>query len=227
MGSNLVCVGIIYKITNSKNGKIYIGQTIQKLEDRWYDHIYKATKTKCKTKLGRAIRKYGPESFSVEVIEYTEKLDEKEIYYIELFKSASRGYNIKLGGNGGKHGESTKKKIAKANRKRIWTEEMKERMSKSIKEWHAQRGFVPRSEDFKNKISIANSKRKMPEKTKKIFQAYNQLSMKSVICLTNGKEYQSIAEACRSLNINKGQLGQHLKGKHKHVKGFVFKYKEK
>ena len=29
---------IIYKITNKQNGKMYIGQTINSLEDRWKRH---------------------------------------------------------------------------------------------------------------------------------------------------------------------------------------------
>jgi predicted GIY-YIG superfamily endonuclease len=34
--------GIIYIIKNNINGKVYIGQTIQKLKDRWYRHCGKS-----------------------------------------------------------------------------------------------------------------------------------------------------------------------------------------
>lgn len=218
-------MGIIYKITNIKNGKIYIGQTTRTIEERWYHHIYYSLQNENKTRLGRAIRKYGKDSFTIERVEATDNLDEREIHFIKLFDSVKKGYNIKIGGDGGPHAESTKRKIAKANAKRVWTEEMRENMSVAILKWHEERGFVPRNEEFKKKISLANSRRKMPKKTMDKFQAYNESKMKAIICITTGKEYKSIAEAAHELNLNSGQLGQHLKGKHKHVKGFVFKYK--
>lgn len=218
-------MGNIYKIINQINGKAYIGQTIGSIEDRFYHHIYDALVTKKPTKIGRAIRKYGKDSFSVELVEVTDNLDDREIHFIQLFNSIKNGYNIKIGGQGGPHADSTKKKIGKANSKRVWTQEMRNTMSKAILLWHEERGFVPRSEETKSKISLANSKRKMPLKTKEKFQKYNESMMKSVICITNSKEYPSMAAACKELNINSGQLTQHLKGKHRHVKGFVFKYK--
>ena len=49
---------IIYKIVNCVNGKIYIGQTIQKLERRMYSHFNRHTKT-C---ISKAIQKYGKEN---------------------------------------------------------------------------------------------------------------------------------------------------------------------
>lgn len=219
-------MGTIYKIINEINGKVYIGQTIGSIEDRFYHHIYDAIVSKKKTKLARAIRKHGKDSFSIEAIELTDNLDEREIYFIHIFGSVKKGYNIKIGGNGGPHAESTKKKISKANTKRVWTEEMRENMSNAIKAWHEERGFVPKSEDFKAKISEANSRRKMPIKAKEKFQKHNESLRKPVICVTNGKEYPSIAAASKDLNLNDGQLRMHLKGKHKHVKGYVFKYEE-
>ena len=220
-------MGIIYKITNRQNGKVYIGQTVQELEVRWYHHVYDATVKKLKTKLGRAIRKYGKECFDIEELEKTESLDEREIYFIHLFGSIKKGYNIKIGGNGGPHAESTKKKISKANTKRVWTEEMRQTMSESIKEWHKERGFVPRSEETRRKISEGNKGRKIAPKAKEAMEAFNKSRMKPVVCITNGKEYESIMAACKDLSLNDGYLTQHLKGKHKSIKGFVFKYKEK
>ena len=60
-------IGYIYKTTNLKNGKIYIGQTCQKPEDRWdYGCAYK----KHNLHLYNAIKKYGwKEGFSHEIIE--------------------------------------------------------------------------------------------------------------------------------------------------------------
>lgn len=215
--------GIIYKIVNKINNKIYIGQTIRSLEDRWYYHTYDALTVKCSTKIGRAIRKYGVNSFTVETIEETEELDKREMYWIAFYVSDKKGYNIKSGGSGGPHANSTKTKIAKANRKRVWTEEMRNNMSQAIKKWHEKRGFVPRSKEFKEKISKANMGRKMPVKTKEAFNARNKKSSKTILCLDTQKEYASIMAACRELGLNDGHVRMHLKGKHSHVKGFHFK----
>jgi len=218
--------GIIYKIVNKFNNKVYIGQTIRTLEERWHSHVYEIIHQKIKTKLGRAIRKYGIENFSIEIIEETSLLDKREIHWISFYKSTGKdGYNIKTGGHGGPHARSTKNKISKSNKKRIWTHKMRKNMSKAIKKWHKNRGFVPRSKEFKKKISEANRNRKMPEKTKNIFQKYNKDNMKSIVCISNGKEYESIASACRDLNLNSGHVNMHLHGKCSHVKGLVFKIK--
>lgn len=57
--------GIIYKITNLVNNKVYIGQTERTLKERWGQHKYSKG---CKY-LHNAILKYGAESFKIEEIE--------------------------------------------------------------------------------------------------------------------------------------------------------------
>ena len=50
------------------------------------------------TKFYRAIRKYGKENFKIEAIDFADtqrELDEKEIYYINLYDSVKKGYNSK------------------------------------------------------------------------------------------------------------------------------------
>lgn len=101
--------GYIYKITNTVNGKSYIGQTLQTIQQRWYAHKYAAKKKKqgCK-KLINAINKYGEESFCVEELwsgtgeEQTLRnvLNALEKAYIVYFNSIENGYNICRGGNG-------------------------------------------------------------------------------------------------------------------------------
>ena len=98
--------GIIYKITNIINHKVYIGQTVNTLKNRWNKHCHSSG---CRI-LYNAILKYGKDSFTQEVIEEIpiEKLDEREIYWISFYKSNEKtfGYNILQGGNLGRKGFS-------------------------------------------------------------------------------------------------------------------------
>lgn len=94
----------IYKITNQINGKVYIGKTEDTIEKRFKEHCKAATRTKEKHRpLYAAMRKYGTENFSVELVEKVnpnDNLEEKECYWIDYFKSYEEGYNATKGGDG-------------------------------------------------------------------------------------------------------------------------------
>ena len=91
----------IYKITSKDTGKCYIGQSID-IETRWKQHISKALYTLENTKFYNALRKYGYENFTFEIIEECDKeqdiLDERERYWIAYYNSYNDGYNSTLGG---------------------------------------------------------------------------------------------------------------------------------
>lgn len=98
--------GKIYKITNKLNGKIYIGQTIKTLAERFQKHCWGTTendKYHLNMAIKKAIRKYGKENFTIELIEEVEttKLDEREVYWISFYDSYNKGYNCTLGGQNG------------------------------------------------------------------------------------------------------------------------------
>lgn len=99
-------MGVIYKITNKINNKIYIGQTRLAEPQRWQQHLWYANnnpKGDC-VLLCQAINKYGKENFSREVIENisNDLLNEREAYWIKFFNSTDKkiGYNIEIGGEG-------------------------------------------------------------------------------------------------------------------------------
>lgn len=102
--------GYIYKITNKINGKIYIGQTIHKIQYRFREHCngikYLLKHRKNVSYLQKAILKYGKENFIIEEIDTAvseEDMDNKEIFWIDKYNSTDRniGYNITKGGEGG------------------------------------------------------------------------------------------------------------------------------
>src|ERR1700735_3839259 len=98
----------VYKITNTKTTKLYIGKTGgESAADRWYNHgkfpYYESTKNDC-PKLYNSIRKYGIKAFTFEVL-YTFE-DEQEAYdmeerIVEEWNTIKNGYNCKPGGKGG------------------------------------------------------------------------------------------------------------------------------
>ena len=94
----------IYKVTNNITGKVYIGQS-KDIESRWDSHIKTGPKNYEKFKKNKfynAIKEYGIENFSFEIIEETseELLDERERYWIEYYNSYYDGYNGTKGGQG-------------------------------------------------------------------------------------------------------------------------------
>lgn len=87
--------GKIYKISNSLNNKVYIGQTIQKLGTRFSRH--KQTQEMRCPHLSNAMDKYGKENFFIEQIDIAnnkKELDEKELYWIKFYDAIEDGYNI-------------------------------------------------------------------------------------------------------------------------------------
>lgn len=97
----------IYKITNIQNNKVYIGQTIRPIKNRFNRHINDAINNIIDTHFARAIRKYGKENFIIEEIDNAQTQDElnqKEQYWIQYYNSVEEGYNEtnainKCGGN--------------------------------------------------------------------------------------------------------------------------------
>lgn len=109
----------IYKLTNKKNGKIYIGQSCRNPEVRWEDHVRSSLSTDPKQRkyLHNAINEHGWHNFKPEVIEVIDVkkgqkyLDEREVYHILenlSFHKWGKGYNLTLGGSGTKGSNSCK-----------------------------------------------------------------------------------------------------------------------
>ena len=95
--------GIIYKITNDINDKVYVGKTLLTLEERFRQHCNDSQKTlKEKRPLYSAMKKYGIEHFSISLIEKVDilELSNREKYWIQQFNSFHFGYNATLGGEG-------------------------------------------------------------------------------------------------------------------------------
>lgn len=90
----------IYKLTNTKNKKVYIGQAVS-VSDRWKQHVKRGVgaETPTRNKLYPEMQEYGPELFTFELLEECPKdqLNAREKYWIEYFDSCTWGYNSTKG----------------------------------------------------------------------------------------------------------------------------------
>jgi group I intron endonuclease len=137
---------LVYKITCSVTGEIYIGITRQSIKRRWAGHLYSSTR--CSTKLARAIRKHGERAFTCEHIASglsLEGLLKAEEDLVNQYDSMENGLNSTRGGYG----------VAGIQ----WTPESKKRISEVRRQlW--------RTEAYRSKISGSQKKawsRKTPE----------------------------------------------------------------
>ncbi len=108
----------VYKITNQITNMSYIGQTIQKDPFKRIKRHFN-TATHNKSYIQNAIKKYGKENFTIEILHHSRDINELNIlekFYIEnLLTLSPHGYNLKRGGEqGGACSDETRKKISEA-----------------------------------------------------------------------------------------------------------------
>lgn len=201
---------IIYKVTNNVNGKIYIGQTIRTIDERISEHQRKKNSL-----IGKAIKRYGIESFTIESIETVttiEMLNNREIYWIKHFKCmVPNGYNQCVGGNntmGFTHREESKQKMSESKSKLYMGEnnpfygkthsiEAKQKMSK-------QRKGRTLSEEWKRKIG--------------------ESCQKKVVNLDTGEIFDSVKLASQKYNLKATHISSVCNGKRKTTGGFRWQH---
>ena len=204
----------IYCIENLVNSKKYIGQSTDIIK-RWYEHR-RTLKLKQHDNiyLQRAWDKYGEDNFQFYIMTAceVEKLDELEIYFIDLFNTTNNecGYNMTIGGDGTfgyKHTEETKRYISEIQTGR----KLSEKHINSIKN------------AWKNKIESGYR-----PKTEHLL-AYNMNQEKKIDCYdaNNGTficTFSGIQFASRELNLEAANICKVLLGHHKRCKNYYFAY---
>lgn len=125
---------VIYRITNTINQKVYIGQTTQGLKKRKGEHVYRFNRGERDHKLYLAFKKYGIDSFVFESIctaLKSEYLNELEQQLISEYNSFSKGYNMTIGGDA--VSQETRDKLSKIfrGRKITWYDKILESRAKN------------------------------------------------------------------------------------------------
>jgi group I intron endonuclease len=149
-------MAFIYKITNNINQKFYIGFTGQKIPMRRFNQHLSSARSERKNNqpIIRAIRKYGEENFSFEILLEGEEKFLLNVEEPRLIKELKPEYNSTLGGEGilgYNHTEETKIKCGLSTLGRKESEEHKRWRSQKIKEgW--------KNQNVNKKIEVSNSK---------------------------------------------------------------------
>lgn len=192
---------IVYRIKNKRNGKSYIGISNRALGVRFLEHLARARQGKRDNRLSVAIRKYGEQAFSSELLASAATEDEVrklETHYINKYDSYQNGYNCNLGGFGFLvFPDHIKEKISKAQKGKIISKESREKMSLA-------------------KIGNSACADNFGEFTAK--GAYNPLARSYLFRFPDGSEHvvSGFRAFCRERSVN----ARHLKTRG-HSKGYV------
>ena len=214
----------VYQHKNKINGKVYIGITSQKPEQRWRNgEGYKSS-----PHFYSAIQKYGWDNFEHNIlfVELTKEqacLKEQEL--IKEFNSMNRkyGYNSTSGGDIFVMNEETKQKISQAlmgnqnNLGHSCSEEKKKKISEAQK----GRKFT---EEHKQKLSEAAKNRHVPCSEEKKQTLKEKSHKNPVYCEELNKVFESVQECGRQLGIPATNISKLCKGRGKTLKGYHLRY---
>lgn len=190
----------IYKITNTINNKSYIGQSIN-IASRWAEHK-RLSNSEDQRIIYRAIRKYGLENFTFEVLEecQEQELNEREIYWINFFDSFENGYNMTYGGDG-----SRKYDIIAI----VESYKRTENIVQTAKEFSCHPTTV------RNIIHSFGLYGK--ESQSKPVEQIDPVNLQVI------NTYSSIREAATSLNVSQASIQRAINGKNVHSGGFYWR----
>lgn len=215
----------VYQHKNKINGKIYIGITSQKPEDRWGSQ---GCNYKSSPHFYSAIQKYGWNNFEHNIL-FTGLTKEqaclKEQELIKEYDLMNRefGYNSTSGGDIFVMNEETKQKISQAmiGNQNALGHPCSEEKKKKIRDAQKGRKFT---EEHKQKLSEAAKNRHVPcsEEKKQILKEKSH--KKSVYCEELDKIFESVQECSRQLGIPATNISKLCNGRGKTLKGYHLRY---
>jgi|688.fasta_scaffold00445_36 group I intron endonuclease len=242
----------IYKITNIKNKKFYIGKS-KNVEKRWKQHLSLVGKKR--HPLYDAIKSYGIENFKLEIIDCNEEtmIDELEKKWILETNAIKLGYNMTDGGTGGDTFSNKSEELKKITRDKL-RQIMKDNnpmfnpiIKQKLKE-------IQSGDDYKNKMSeIANSRRedfkvkvsnglKLALKSSELRKKWSECKIGDkngrslgtiIVTDLNGNEtkYETAKDAAKKLVVTAHLIREHCRNKTTFqrgiYKGWKFRFDDK
>lgn len=185
-------MAVIYKATNTINGKAYIGHALD-FEKRKQEHYNKANRGGTEY-FYNAIRKYGFDVFEWTVLKEDATLED-EVIHIEEHDTYGNGYNLTKGGEGKlgyKTTEKTKQKLSKAGKKRV----LSEQQLKVLRENAQKMRELGHTEETKKRISASHKGKIFTEEHKKNISK-NHAARKETGAYYQSEEYrEKMSKAC-------------------------------
>lgn len=181
----------VYKATNKKTGKSYIGLSKHSLEHRRSEHL-KDARRNSPTHFHRALRKYGADAFnwctlylcsSPTLTSLTERM------MIKQFDTYQTGYNMTTGGESNWTkvvSDATRKKLSEAGKGRRVSQSTRKKMSQSSK----------------GRIFTNSHREKLSQANKRRWQEGGNIGKKGKPCVVNGVYYPTCSEAIKQNNIS-------------------------
>ena len=216
----------VYQHKNKINGKVYIGITSRKPEERWG---YNGINYKSSPHFYAAIQKYGWDNFEHNIL-YTDCTKEEaclmEQILIKQYNSTNRefGYNSTSGGESFVMNDETKQKISQAliGNKNGLGHPCSEEKARKISEAQKGRTFT---EEHKQKLSEAAKQRHVPcSEEKKKTLSKNYPHKRKVYCEELDIIYDSVQECGRQLGIPATNISKLCNGRGKTLKGYHLRY---
>lgn len=212
--------GYIYLVTNTENGKRYIGKKYGN-----FDANYLGSGVIIK----QAIKKYGKEKFTVEILKECHNEDDLNISEIKIIEANCPEYNIAKGGSGGdtlKYAteEMKQKVIEKRSQglKKSWENSDRTERGRAISDAKKGKrfgGVKSHTEESKAKIRESNriSAKNRPATWREnlLRAAEKRKGISNTKCnkplVIDGTEYKSRKDAAEHLNVQPSAINYYIK----------------
>jgi predicted GIY-YIG superfamily endonuclease len=193
-------MALVYLVTNTVNGKRYIGYTSRTLDYRKYTHLWAARSKKYnKQVFTRAIRKYGEDAFHFETLQDGLSLSQATRLEAQLILDADPEYNVARGPQ-----KASGSKWDKIRRERT-VPKLKASWTPARKAEHSQKFRGVKKPPHVIQAMLAGCDRR-----------------KKVICLDDGLVHESILAAAAYYNISKKGISEACCGRGLSANGKYF-----
>lgn len=232
---------IVYCARHRDTGRVYVGQTHRKFEQRREEHCYQAARGKLKL-FHAALAKYGIDAFDWEVLESditsVDIADQREVAWIEKLDAhvSMGGFNLTKGGHGSSgflHTEESRKKIGDRFRGIPKTPEQRVKMGAAISVARKGKKYGPRSLETRQRISASQRGKTKTGGWKHSESARAKQSANSPLCksvtavnIVDGseREFRSQTEAGKSLGISSLLISECCRGLRKEAGGYYWRF---
>lgn len=193
----------VYCITNNANGKQYVGVTTNGYQNRFANHIWHSRKSSggCRA-LYNAMRKYGQDAFTVELIDKAssfEEMNNLERKHIAALKTLHpNGYNLTDGGDAGVFAEATRMMMSDRLKGKPMNDKNRAGL---VKAWADPKIRTKRCEAIKEAMNRPEVKAKTSErqkgkpKSESHIASLRKSKASPIVCVETGNVFEAIADA--------------------------------